>query len=201
MDSRKEVEHLVALFGEPLRLSAMLPSDHAYLPDLDDRRTKEVLMVVRRATGRLLTMTKPFYPGRVFRLPTGGVDGDESILEALNREVAEETSLEVEVTRFLAHVEYRIPGREQPDDLPYFETFAFLVNELSGELRCADPDEPMEFREIEVDDIPLLAKALEELKDIESDEIGDTWASWGRFRAIAQMAVHRALTGDDLKPA
>ena len=158
-------------------------------------------MVVRRPNGRLLTMTKPFYPGRVFRLPTGGVDGDESILEALNREVAEETSLDVEVTRFLAHLQYRIAGMEQPQDLPFFETFAFLLDEKGGELRTSDPNEPMEFKEIELADIPSLAKELEELEDTESDEIGDTWASWGRFRAIAQMAVHRALTGEDAKPA
>jgi ADP-ribose pyrophosphatase YjhB (NUDIX family) len=172
MDFEAEVEHLAGLIGEPLRLSELLPPDHSYLAGLDDRR--------------LLAMTKPFYPARVFRLPTGGVDGDEAILEALNREVAEETSLEVEVARFLAHVQYRIPGRERPADRPYFETFAFLVNELSGELRCSDPDEAMEFKEIDASDIPRLARALEELEDTESEEIGDTWASWGRFRAIAQ---------------
>ena len=55
----------------------------------------------------------------------------------------------------------------------------------------------MEFKEIEVADIPSLAKALEELEETESDAIGDMWASWGRFRAIAQLAVHRALTGDE----
>jgi 8-oxo-dGTP pyrophosphatase MutT (NUDIX family) len=201
MDSEKEIERLAALFGEPVRLSAMLPSDHSYLADLDDRRTKEVLMVVRRPTGRLLTMTKPFYPGGVFRLPTGGVDAGESILEALNREVVEETSLQVEVTRFLAYIEYRITEREHPEGLPIFETFAFLMSETGGQLRTSDPNEPMEFKEVELADIPLLAKALEELEDTQSHEIGDTWASWGSFRAIAQMAVHRALRGDAAKPA
>lgn len=119
MNSEEEIEQLSARYGEPIRVGAVLPSNHSYLADLDDRRTKEVLMVVMRPNGRLLAMTKPLYPMRVFRLPTGGVDGDEPILEALIREVAEETSLEVEITRFLAHIQYRIPGRERPEARPF----------------------------------------------------------------------------------
>ncbi|PZW24014.1 NUDIX domain-containing protein, partial [Thermosporothrix hazakensis] len=63
-------------------------------------------MAIRRPHDRLLTFTKTFYPQGVYRLLTGGVEFHETVLEALHREVYEETGLQASVERFLACISY-----------------------------------------------------------------------------------------------
>jgi 8-oxo-dGTP pyrophosphatase MutT (NUDIX family) len=126
-------------------------------------------------------------------LLTGGIHHGEQILPALLRETAEETGLEVEVHRFLAHVDYRRLGA--PRNGPAFSTFAFLLHETSGTLGCADPDEQLEsFREVDIADLPALADHLDNLPDHVAPEINGRWRVWGRFRAAIHRAVYEALT-------
>lgn len=167
----------------------MLDAEHLYARD--GSRDDEVCMAIRRPNGRLIVMTKPFYPEGTWRLPTGGVEPGEEILEALHREVVEETGLDVEVSRYLAVIDYSVEPRPEV----VFRTHAFLLEEVGGTLASSDPGEFMEFREVRVDDLPAMAKQLESLPETPSNRMGDSWAQWGRFRAIAQRTVHEALTG------
>lgn len=182
-----EVSELAERFGPPQRVEATLDDEHIYV--LRGGRQAEVCMVVARPSGKLLVITKPFYPNGVFRLPTGGVETGETILESLLREVWEETGLGVEVQRFLAWTRYRVG---ESDDFA-FNTFAFLLDERGGALEVQDPDEPLLFGEVSVSELLDLAERLEGLPDIPSAQMDDSWRSWGRFRAIGQRAVHDAL--------
>jgi NAD+ diphosphatase len=182
---------------------------------LEDRRG-EVCMVVRRPNGKLITAKKTFYPAGAYRLLTGGVDHGEPIADALLREVAEETGLDVVVRRFLAVIEYQVHGGWEtsaaqggqgvsdllaspiphlPSPISHsFATFAFLLDETGGTLQAHDPGERIEtFRELAVAELPALAETLEHLPDTRDAEIDGSWRDWGRFRAVVHRVVYAAL--------
>jgi hypothetical protein len=73
-------------------------------------------------------------------------------------------------------------------------TFAFLLDEIGGVLEVRDPEERVAaFREVGVDELPLLADTLNRAGDEFDPEIGGSWADWGRFRAVAHRLVYEAL--------
>ncbi|HEX5566324.1 MAG TPA: NUDIX domain-containing protein [Streptomyces sp.] len=66
--------------------------------------------VIADAEGRVLLLHRPAddYLGGLWELPSGGVDGGETLTGALRREVEEETGLEVTaVGAYLGHFDYR----------------------------------------------------------------------------------------------
>ncbi|WP_367132823.1 MULTISPECIES: NUDIX hydrolase [Streptomyces] len=60
--------------------------------------------------GKVLLLHRPAddYLGGLWELPSGGVDDGETLIEALRREIAEETGLTVTAVRgYLGHFDYR----------------------------------------------------------------------------------------------
>ena len=187
VDFEVEIAGLAGRWGTPLRVIAEL-DDVSFDPIHDPTRTGEVLMAVRRPNGRLLLSIKTFYPRAGWRLPTGGIHPGESIAVALEREMLEETGLQHDVPRFLAAIEYRARGERRAA----FRTFCFLLPETGGTLAALDESEQIEaFREIEPEELLTVAATLEAIDP--AGELGEHWAGWGRFRAVAHRAVHRAL--------
>jgi ADP-ribose pyrophosphatase YjhB (NUDIX family) len=136
-------------------------------------------------------MKKTFYPAGAYRLPTGGINPNEPILDALLRETHEETGLQVSLTRFLAAVGYRIASK---GDTPIFYTFAFLLNETGGTLSPIDKKEQVEaFREIELNELPERVAYFEHLRTSHSRDIDGDWRDWGQFRAVIHRLVWEAL--------
>jgi ADP-ribose pyrophosphatase YjhB (NUDIX family) len=177
-----EIARLSAKYGAPLRVHESLPSG-AFDP-LRSPRTGEVAMVVLRKSGGVLLNTKDFYPEGAFRIPTGGVKPGEAVEAALLRETREETNLEVEVVRFLAVITYHAPGRANA-----FTTYAFLLREVSGELRVNDPDERISgWREVEAADLKGVAERLAGLEG--------EWRGWGVFRSVVHRVVGEMLRGE-----
>ncbi len=80
-----ELEQLAHAYGQPLVRTIDLANSDLFDPLNRTDRYGEVCMVVRRLSGRLLTMTKTLYPRGVSRLPTGGINHGEPILSALLR--------------------------------------------------------------------------------------------------------------------
>lgn len=186
-----EIVQLSQRYGQPLERLITLPAKKLFDPLNKKDRYGEVCMVVRRKNGRLLTMIKTYYPKEAYRLLTGGIDHGERIFDALLRETAEETGLEVTVNRFLAAVAYRLTSRE----VPHFYTFAFLLDEIGGTLGVIDDGEQVEdFREIELDELPVIADRLEHIRTNYSKRIDGTWRDWGHFRATIHTLVYEAMT-------
>ncbi len=196
-----QVETLFARYGSPIQTTAMLP-DGSFDPFVKSDRIGEVCMVIRRPSGHLLTARKTFYPHNAYRLLTGGIAHGEPIEAALRREVIEETSLTVNVRRFLAIIAYTAPVNVrdtgpsvQADKLAHFYTFAFLLDEIGGMLAPQDPDERIDaFREVLPEELPALATRLEQIPDEADPEIGGRWRSWGMFRAVVHRVVYTTLT-------
>jgi NAD+ diphosphatase len=187
---RAEIAELSFRLGEPITREVAL-DDIAFDPVGNPTRFAEVCMVVRRPTGNVLLSIKTFYPRGAFRLPTGGIDRDEPILDAVLRETLEETGLVVDVRRFLAALTYR-DGAIGP---PVFHTFAFLLDDPSGAaITPLDEHEQIEsYVEVPVSDLRGVADRLERIPPDGAPGIGN-WDAWGRFRAHAHRAVHEALT-------
>ena len=156
-------------------------------------RVAEVVFAIRRPNGLLLLQTKSFYPPGAYRLPSGSIMAGEPVLAALWREVAEETSLQADLLRYLGRYHLRRSswtdgggGRPQAHA---FTSYVFLLQETGGELFTADEDERVAgFREIEPRELPDVADGLEALAD-SPDPTLRSWGDWGRFRAI----VHRVV--------
>jgi 8-oxo-dGTP pyrophosphatase MutT (NUDIX family) len=189
-----EIAALSHRFGAPVTHRVTLRPERLFDPLGKTDRVGEVCMVVRRPSGRLITARKTFYPRSAHRLLTGGIARGESILDALLRETAEETGLDVDVRRFLAAITYTL------DDSPAsrsFQTFAFLLDETGGTLQCADPHERLEaFHEVAVDELPRIAAQLDSLDAGFDAEINGRWRDWGRFRAVAHRVVYESLRHD-----
>ena len=187
-----ELAQLAQAYHQPLVRTVDLASDDTFNPlRKRDGRYGEVCMVVRRTNGRLLTIKKTSYPSATYRLPTGGINPGERILDALIRETVEETGLQVAVDRFLAAIAYRAKGTGEQ---PVFYTFAFLLDEVSGKLGPTDLDESIEdFREIEPDELVTVARHLSQLEPTAAIEMDGRWHDWGEFRAVIHRAVWDSL--------
>lgn len=186
---RDEIATLGRRFGPPIVREVPL-ADIAFDPVGNPSRFAEVCMVVRRPSGTLLVSIKTFYPRGAYRLPTGGIDRDESIFDALLRETHEETGLAVEPRRFLAALTYL----DGPGGAPVFHTFAFLLDEQGGTLGPLDLHEQIEdYCEIAPADLEGVADSLDRIANDGAPGIGN-WNAWGRFRAHVHRAVFAALS-------
>lgn len=185
-----EIEALAAKFGEPCRRTCDMEVSLATY-DAWSRKVStgpvacrgEVIMVIVRPNGNVLLHTKGFYPLGVYRLLSGRVLWQDDVERTLHREVAEETSLEVSVERFLGLLEYRfhLQGKALP-----FVSYLFQLRELGGELCCRDEGEAItDFREASIAELSDVAAQLERL--------GPRWQDWGNFRAVAHHMVRELL--------
>ena len=188
-DQRKaELATLEELYGTPLRTSVEIvvgaEGVHWWNVEKTRRRDGEVVLFIRRRDGNLLLHTKDFYPERALRVPSGGIKPGEAVLDALQREVAEETGLEVQVERFLVLVEFTLRIGTVCLDYP---SYSFLLRELAGELATADRDEHIAaFSEVALEDLGQVAAALKGLTG--------EWREWGAFRAIPHGLAAQVLT-------
>lgn len=192
INQQQEMEELVQRFGTPLVHRTVPFGTSTYWTQQAWNRTREVCMVIRRPHDCLLTFTKTFYPQGVYRLLTGGVEFHETVLEALHREVYEETGLQASVERFLACISYH--AEEDKDSAIRFTAFAFLLDGREGTPQVIDPQEQLaSYQEVPIDEIGHIAQQLECLPDTHSSMLKESWKHWGRFRAVIHRAVAESL--------
>ncbi len=152
------------------------PSKRTSGPTSKPRRA-EVVLVLPRPSGVLLH-TKRFYPRDVYRLPTGGVHAGEPVLEAVGREVAEETGLSLAPTRFLFHIAH-VP---ESDEHPVFHSLGFLLPGSDDLVAPVDDEEEIsDFRVIPWSALDGVATQLASL--------GPPWKRWGRFRSLSHSLL------------
>ena len=147
-----------------------------------DGRIGEVCMVLCRPDGHVWCAAKEYYPGHLARLLTGGIHNGEAVIDALHREIAEETGLVATSVHPLLHIQYQ--------GVRAFQAYVFV---------CAVPDtlpvshDPAErihhFEALSPRMLRTRAVQLTRLPDLHSDDIGGTWQAWGSFRAICHQQV------------
>ncbi len=150
------------------------------------KRVAEVVLALRRRNGNYLVHTKSFYPLGIYRLLSGGVKPDEDLLLAVQREVMEETNLEVRIERFLGIQYHRF---EWQGAIRFFTSYLFGLAETGGALQVNDVGEKITgYREVDLNGLLVLAQQLEALPP--------DWIDWGRFRATAHRLVVEVMTRD-----
>jgi ADP-ribose pyrophosphatase YjhB (NUDIX family) len=182
-----ELQQLAAGYGHPELRSIDIDGDEylfaTRLYRVQDRRA-EVVLAIERPGGRILLHRKGWYERDVYRLLTGGVDPGESVEHSLVRELAEETGLAPDETRFLGVLDCRIHyGYQQLS----FVSYVFHLPITRGALRLPATEEISAFREVPMAD---LAQVAESLRQVPPPRQG-----WGLWRAIAHDFVHEKLGG------
>jgi 8-oxo-dGTP pyrophosphatase MutT (NUDIX family) len=179
---------LTTSHGKPLDVRAAIPD--VAVGGFDGPRQAEVCMVLRHGAAegdRYAVMTKPFYPPGIWRLPTGGIEAGESILEGFARELLEETGLVSNAPRFLAHIAYEADGEA------VFHTFALLVEWDGAPLAGTDDGEEMTFARAGLDELAAQVERMALLEPGWSADLEEDWAAWGWQRATMQRAVIEGL--------
>lgn len=216
-----EVEALSRQYGRPERQDLHLDFGHRTKPagssrdgaliyderpflDLQSRiqareRRGEVVLLADLPGHKTIVHTKRFYPGGVYRLPSGGIRWEETALAAAVREMQEETGWQAEVEAFAGFCLFDLGWR---GTRTLFPSYLFVMR-LTGSSRAApvpqDQDERIEdLREIALGDLEQVATRLESLEG--------SWAGWGRLRAwphrlALRYLQQRGLIGPDHEPA
>ncbi len=173
---RDQIALLSERYGEPIYRKGHLSAGD--FGPVNGKRKAEVALVVMRENGKILLQTKDFYPEGVYRIPTGGIEENEDIPSALQRETTEETNLKVGIRRFLALIDYSFA-----DSGKTFRTYVFLLEEQGhSTLKANDHKEQISgWREINPSKLDSVAESLSNIKE-------DKYRNWGLFRAIAHRA-------------
>lgn len=181
----RELEMLGAVYGRPeLRTIDVEGDEYLFATRLyrsQDRRG-EVVLAIQRPGERILLHHKGWYEPGVYRLLTGGIGLEESVEEALSRELAEETSLTLHTTRFLGVLDCHIHYRSQRLS---FASFVFHLPCTEGSLRLPQTEDISDFREVSLADLPAVSAALRQVPPPRS--------GWGHWRALAHDFVHEML--------
>lgn len=186
----QELHDLKELFAKLEIFEHTLYVDHYtfhYWYDILERRHDrrgEVVLAIEDTERKILLHTKVFYPRGTYRLPTGGIHLNESVLDAIKRESYEETGLPVLMKDLLGIIKIRF--RHNKATLPFVSYVVYLLNE-NGEPKSLDPAENIiDFRSVSVGEIAQVSKNLRSL--------AGQWQDWGNFRAIAHDLVVKKLS-------
>ncbi len=135
----------------------------------------EVVMILPRPAGKVITLTKKFYPDGLYNLPSGRMEVGESYREAFAREVAEETGLDATFESVIGRIDHTITCDKGQMN---FTSYLILGTESSQAPRSSDSSEQIAgYRDASADDIRELAQQMKSLDG--------KWRSFGRFRAAA----------------
>lgn len=185
MIDESEVGSLAKRFGTPSRHHFDLDADvymYAYRWREDVDRRAEVVFAIQYDNGEILLHTKRWYQPTFFRLPSGGIGLTESVEDALLREVAEETGLDVEIRRFLGLCTYDFHFGETQRS---FASYVFHLHSENATPYCADDWEVAGYSSVLPKQMGHVADTLRRLEGKRK--------VWGQWRALCHDLVHETL--------
>jgi len=160
-------------------------------------RRAEICYILHRGDPKeaVLLHRKTYYPQHAWRLPTGGIERGEAVLDTLAREIEEETSFQIEkgpnpvrIEAFLGVLSYEMFHKTE-QRTHTFATWHFLVSAPpNAQPVLMDPDEHLDGWDWRsVDEMGLVADDLERITATDS-----RWYHWGRYRALSHRFVQAA---------
>jgi 8-oxo-dGTP pyrophosphatase MutT (NUDIX family) len=148
-----------------------------------DRRG-EVVFAVQGPHGGTWVHRKSFYEYGLFRLPSGGINPDEKVVDALHRELREETGLTIQAAHFVGVQDCWM---QYNDRSVRFVSYVFHVDRTSGELRAGREEDITEFVEVQPEGLANIAARLR--------HVPPPYNGWGRWRALAHDLVYAHVLG------
>lgn len=179
-----EIEALATEYGTPQRVHIPLEVGwffwHPWQKKWNKRRGEVMFLLPR--PGGLLLHRKSHYPTKGWRLLTGGIESNETVAEALEREPLEEVGLLLPVKRYVGIVSYEVQyrGRQYP-----FATHIFLLGYSDAPLHPSHDDEIAETQVVGLSDLEQVATTLETLPF--------HWKDWGRFAPLPTAKLQNGL--------
>lgn len=152
-------------------------------------RRGEVAMVLQVGNS-VWMLRKDHYENSLYRIPTGGIRHEETTLQALGRELYEETGFEENLQpKLLGTIFYSI---NLPDGKVDFVSYIFLID--FGK-RIPVPIDPKE----KISGFKLIKKSeIEEIADIWAKQNTEKkrlyWDEWCEFRSILHYRVAELVT-------
>ncbi|MDQ4076968.1 MAG: NUDIX domain-containing protein [Chloroflexota bacterium] len=184
-----EVVGMAAEWGEPVREHVGLQIRREFWEAWGERWPgwhREVMFLLPRPGG-LLLHRKAHYPPDGWRLPTGGIEPNERVREAIMREPVEEVGLALPVRRYVALLTYQM---ECEHEIFRCATHIFLLPFSDEPLQ---PSHDGEIEATKTAPLNTLAAVADQLERLDSP-----WHDWGRFRAIAHRVVQAHVQPDEL---
>lgn len=187
-----EIQTLARQYGTPKPFHVALEVGVEFWGPWENKwpwRRGEVMFLLPRPGG-LLLHRKAHYPAEAWRLLTGGIELDETVAEALEREPVEEVGLILPTRRYVGIVSYDVncEGRHYP-----FATHIFLLGYSDAPLNPSHDDEIEATQLATLEQLEEVAANLETLPD-------PSWNDWGHFRAVAHRKVVEWLTPEEVLP-
>ena len=184
-----EVQALIDKYGAPVRRTYFIQADdyirsYRWQPTSD--RRAEVVFAIQNPAGQVWLHAKAHYPARIYRLLSGGVHPEEAVEDALWREIAEETSLDCQVERFLGLITYHFT---YGDEVAHFASYVFTLGADFTQPRCERDNEISAF-------CAMLPSQLGDVSNDLRNLIGDRHG-WGQWRALAVDLVHEQMRRND----
>ena len=105
-------------------------------------RNHDVTLYIRK-DDRFVVIAKPFYPEGLYRAPSGGLQPGESFDDGIEREMAEETGVDIALDRFILKTNVRFLHEGKTI---LWRSFVFTADYVSGEFEWTDTDEIREVR-------------------------------------------------------
>jgi 8-oxo-dGTP pyrophosphatase MutT (NUDIX family) len=140
---------------------------------IENDRKGEVAFAVERPNGKIIVVRTSFYPKTIYRIPTGGINHGEDIIEALQREVKEELGLQTNIEKFLGVIQFNILHKNKKLN---FYSYLFWLKEIGGNiLEDALEDEVSEYKEVNKEQLIEIVNILKEFQG--------PWRNWCIFRA------------------
>lgn len=126
-------------------------------------RNHDVTLYIHK-DGRIVVIAKPMYPSGMYRAPSGGLNPGESIVEGIDREVAEETGCRIELERFLLHTDVTFVSTDATGDgianSISWRSLVFQARYLSGDFQFTDHEEIAEVRLATLDEFDDFSRIM-----------------------------------------
>lgn len=126
------------------------PAYDMVLSSQKNGRAHDVTMFIVAEDGRLALIRKPIFPKGAFRVPSGGVEPGEDIIEGAKREALEETGLTIEISHYLLRLNMTFFCDKGEIE---WTTHVFYSKVLDGVLKTRDSHEIAETRYATMDEM------------------------------------------------
>jgi len=144
-------------------------------------RIGEVVFAIKDGEEVLVVRQKE-YPDKVYRIPSGGIDLNENVDEALEREVKEELALDIKDFLLIGAIKYNLVWLQEHFD---FYSFVFLIEKYEKNNLAKTDGEISEIKKVSLDELKKLCDILKEQKGF--------WGDWGKFRFYSTSLVYEYL--------